>query len=40
MDVALIHIASMSNLMAALGWAIVDPLVHPEQLRLVAAGDV
>ncbi|MDT5072329.1 MAG: hypothetical protein QOH82_1649 [Mycobacterium sp.] len=40
MDVALIHIASMSNLMAALGWAIVDLLVHPEQLRLVAAGDV
>ncbi len=39
MDVALIHIASMSNLMAALGWAIVDLLVHPEHLRLVAAGD-
>jgi cytochrome P450 len=39
MDVALIHIASMSNLMAALGWAIVDLLVHPEQQRLVAAGD-
>ncbi len=39
MDVALIHVASMSNLMAALGWAIVDLLVHPEQLRMVAAGD-
>lgn len=39
MDVALIHIASMSNLMAALGWAIVDLLAHPERLRLVAAGD-
>jgi cytochrome P450 len=39
MDVALIHIASMSNLMAALGWAIVDLLVHPDELRLVAAGD-
>ncbi|MDT5189482.1 MAG: hypothetical protein QOI28_1733 [Mycobacterium sp.] len=39
MDVALIHIASMSNLMAALGWAVVDLLVHPEQLRLVIAGD-
>lgn len=39
MDVALIHIASMSNLMAALGWAIVDLLVHPDQLRLVAEGD-
>jgi cytochrome P450 len=39
MDVALIHIASMSNLMAALGWAVVDLLVHPEQLRLVIGGD-
>jgi cytochrome P450 len=39
MDVALIHIASMSNLMAALGWAIVDLLLHPAELRLVAAGD-
>ncbi|MBB3604581.1 cytochrome P450 [Mycolicibacterium sp. BK556] len=39
MDVALIHIASMSNLMAALGWALVDLIVHPEHLRLVAAGD-
>jgi cytochrome P450 len=40
MDVALIHIASMSNLMAALGWAIVDLLAHPEQLHAVVAGDV
>ncbi len=39
MDVALIHIASMSNLMAALGWAIVDLLEHPAELRRVAAGD-
>jgi cytochrome P450 len=39
MDVALIHIASMSNLMAALGWALVDLIVHPEQLRAVVAGD-
>ncbi|BDX32618.1 hypothetical protein TUM20985_31650 [Mycobacterium antarcticum] len=39
MDVALIHIASMSNLMAALGWAIVDLLEHPDQLREVTAGD-
>jgi cytochrome P450 len=29
----------MSNLMAALGWAIVDLLAHPERLRLDAAGD-
>jgi cytochrome P450 len=39
MDVALIHIASMSNLMAALGWALVDLLLHPEQLGLVIDGD-
>jgi cytochrome P450 len=29
LDVALIHIASMSNLAAALGWALVDLLEHP-----------
>lgn len=39
MDVALIHIASMSNLMATLGWALVDLILHPDQLRLVAGGD-
>lgn len=39
LDVALIHIASMSNLMAALGWALVDLLEHPEQRQRVAAGD-
>jgi cytochrome P450 len=39
MDVALIHIASMSNLMAALGWSIVDLLTHPEEQRAVVAGD-
>jgi cytochrome P450 len=39
MDVALIHIASMSNLMAALGWAIVDLLEHPPELKRVAEGD-
>ena len=32
LDVALIHIASMSNLMAALGWAMVDLLEHPAEL--------
>ena len=31
MDVALIHIASMSNLMAALGWALVDLIEHPDE---------
>jgi cytochrome P450 len=39
LNVALIHIASMSNLMAALGWAFVDLLEHPTQLRRVADGD-
>jgi cytochrome P450 len=39
LDVALIHIASMSNLMAALGWALVDLLKHPEQRQRVANGD-
>jgi cytochrome P450 len=39
LDAALIHIASMSNLMAALGWAFVDLIEHPVQLRGVADGD-
>jgi cytochrome P450 len=39
LDVALIHIASMSNLMAALGWAFVDLLENPTYLARVAAGD-
>ena len=39
LDVALIHIASMSNLMAALGWAMVDLLEHPAQLDAVIGGD-
>ena len=39
LDVALIHIASMSNLMAALGWALVDLLEHPSRRDRVAAGD-
>ena len=39
LDVALIHIASMSNLMAALGWAIVDLIEHPSQLDAVVGGD-
>jgi cytochrome P450 len=38
-DVALIHIASMSNLAAALGWALVDLLEHPAHLARVIAGD-
>ncbi|MDT5211205.1 MAG: hypothetical protein QOF67_3620 [Mycobacterium sp.] len=39
LDIALIHIASMSNLMAALGWAFVDLLTHPAELARVASGD-
>lgn len=39
MDVALIHVASMSNLMAALGWALVDLVEHPDRALRVAAGD-
>jgi cytochrome P450 len=39
LDVALIHIASMSNLAAALGWALVDLLEHPVQLERVILGD-
>ena len=38
-DVALIHIASMSNLMAALGWALVDLIEHPAHRDRVAGGD-
>jgi cytochrome P450 len=39
MDVALIHVASMSNLFAALGWAIVDLLDHPAEADRVERGD-
>lgn len=39
LDVALIHVASMSNLHAALGWALVDLLDHPSALERVRAGD-
>jgi len=38
-DVALIHVASMSNLFAALGWALVDLLDHPVEASRVAEGD-
>jgi cytochrome P450 len=37
LDVALIHIASMSNLAAALGWALVDLVEHPAWLARVRA---
>jgi cytochrome P450 len=38
-DVALIHIASMSNLFAALGWSLIDLVAHPEEAQRVRAGD-
>jgi cytochrome P450 len=38
-DVALIHVASMSNLASALGWALVDLAEHPTARDRVVAGD-
>jgi cytochrome P450 len=38
-DVALIHIASMSNLFAALGWSLIDLLAHPDEAHRVRDGD-
>jgi cytochrome P450 len=38
LDVALIHVASMSNLPSALGWALVDLLENPTALARVRAG--
>ena len=38
-DVALIHIASMSNLFAALGWSLIDLLSHRDEAERVRAGD-
>jgi len=39
LDVALIHVASMSNLAAALGWLLIDLLGHPAERMQVGAGD-
>jgi cytochrome P450 len=38
-DVVLLHLASMSNLFAAMGWTIVHLLQSPPALARVAAGD-
>jgi cytochrome P450 len=38
-DVILIHLGSMSNLFAAIGWTLVDLLAHPEHLAEVRVGD-
>lgn len=39
LDVALLHVASMSNLHAALGWALVDLLGSPASVDRVRSGD-
>ena len=39
LDVALVHVASMSNLFAALGWMLIDLLTHPVELERVRGGD-
>ena len=38
-DVVLVHLGSMSNLFAALGWLLVDVLARPELLAAVRSGD-
>ena len=37
LDITLIHVASMSNLFAALGWHLVDLLEHPDEAEAGAA---
>jgi cytochrome P450 len=39
-DVALLQVASMSNLFAAVGWMLVDLLDHPGECERIVAGDV
>jgi cytochrome P450 len=39
LDITLIHVASMSNLFAALGWHLVDLMEHPEVAERVRRGD-
>jgi cytochrome P450 len=39
LDLTLIHVASMSNLFAALGWHLVDLMEHPEAAEQVRLGD-
>ena len=38
-DVVLLHVATMTNLFAALGWTLAQLVSHPEVLARVAAGD-
>ncbi len=39
LDVALIHLASMSNLFAAIGWHLIDLFEHPDEVTRISAGD-
>ncbi len=39
LDITLIHVASMSNLFAALGWHLVDLMEHPEVAERIRLGD-
>jgi len=39
LDVVLVHLASMSNLFAGLGWTIVDLLARPDLAEQVRSGD-
>jgi cytochrome P450 len=38
-DVVLLHVATMTNLFAALGWTLAQLALHPDVLARVAAGD-
>lgn len=38
-DVVLLHVATMTNLFAALGWTLAHLALHPETLARVVAGD-
>lgn len=38
-DVVLVHLGSMSNLFAALGWYLIDVVTRPDVLAAVRAGD-
>lgn len=38
-DLVLVHLGSMSNLFAALGWTVVDLLTHPDVATRVATGE-
>jgi cytochrome P450 len=39
LDLTLIHVASMSNLFAALGWHLVDLIEHPDEAEQVRLGN-